>query len=365
MSGARARWLPPARALLLAAAALAGPAAHAGLGVTQLAAAPGDGPVTVFYPTATPDTPQQRGPFALQLAPEAPPARGNGRLVVVSHGSGAAPWVQVDIARALAEAGFVVALPEHQGDNARDHGQPGPPTWQRRPGEVSRAIDAVQQDPRFGPALDLRRVGAWGMSAGGRTVLVLAGAAWSPAGFRDHCLAQLRDDWYGCAPVWMDRPQGSWSLREPALRAGLAALFRDPTLQVHHDPRIAAAVAGVPVAADLDLSALAMPRIPLALVTAQRDLWLPHPLHAARVLAACQPRCALLADLPTGGHGALLSPPPPAEVLAPGVRTLLADPPGFDRAAELPPVHAKIAAFFRRHLLDVPPTLPTADAVPR
>lgn len=75
--------------------------------------------------------------------------RGNGRLVVVSHGSGGAPWVHVDQARSLVAAGFVVAMPEHRADNARDGSDPGPDSWTQRPAEVSRAIDAVGRDPRF------------------------------------------------------------------------------------------------------------------------------------------------------------------------------------------------------------------------
>jgi hypothetical protein len=40
------------------------------------------------------------------------------------------------------------------------------------------------------------------------------------------------------------------------------------------------------------------------------------------------------------------------EALGPIARELLSDPPGFDRH-DLGPVHAGIAAFFRRHLLSL------------
>lgn len=343
---------------LLAAALALGATlpARAGVGMTQLAGLDGDGPVTVFYPTAAPDTTLQRGPYTLQLAPDAAPDPGNRHLVVVSHGSGAIPWVQSDIARALVEAGFTVALPEHQGDNARDPSHPGPPSWLRRPAEVSRTIDAMQADARWAGMLDLQHVGVWGMSAGGHTALSIAGGVWSPARFRDHCLAHLQDDWPACAPLWMGRrpdDTGS-SLRAAVLGLGLRLLFDDATPQQHVDPRIAAVVAGVPAAADFDPASLATPRVPLALVTAQRDAWLNPALHAGPILAACLPRCTWLADLAGGGHGALLSPLPPLDGLPATLRGLIADPPGFDRAAELPAVHAKIVGFFRRHLLDTP-----------
>lgn len=57
------------------------------------------GPVTLYYPTAAPDPAVQRGRLTLQLAPQAMPVRGSGRLVVISHGSGGAPWVHADLAR--------------------------------------------------------------------------------------------------------------------------------------------------------------------------------------------------------------------------------------------------------------------------
>jgi predicted dienelactone hydrolase len=120
------------------------------------------------------------------LAEQAAPVRGNGRLVVISHGSGGSPWVHADLARSLVEAGFVVAMPQHRGDNYRDDRDPGPDSWTLRPQEVSRAIDAVAQDPRFAPLLKLDKVGMYGMSAGGHTALSMAGglhaALRSPSG---------------------------------------------------------------------------------------------------------------------------------------------------------------------------------------
>jgi hypothetical protein len=65
------------------------------------------------------------------------------------------------------------------------------------------------------------------------------------------------------------------------------------------------------------------------------------------VLQACAP-CERIAELPTAGHGALLSPLPPGFT---GLAAdLLNDPPAFDRAL-LPEVDRRIAAFFGRHLL--------------
>jgi hypothetical protein len=119
---------------------------------------------------------------------------------------------------------------------------------------------------------------------------------------------------------------------------------------VHQDPRIGAVVAGVPFAADFDPGSLAKPKVALALVTAAHDRWLAPRFHSDAVLAACRPRCELLAHLPDAGHGALLSPPPPLQGLGTLAADLLGDPPGFDRA-QLPAVDQRIVAFFRARLL--------------
>jgi len=116
---------------------------------------------------------------------------------------------------------------------------------------------------------------------------------------------------------------------------------------VHADPRFAAVVAEVPYAVDFDPASLAHPRVPLGLVRAGRDIWLPAPYHLDPVRRACQ-TCVMLVDLPNAGHGSLLSPQPVN--LKPPLDTLMRDPPGFDRAL-VAPAHAAIVGFMRQHLL--------------
>jgi len=332
-------------------AALVPLAATAGVGVKQLQPRGGDGPVTVFYPTTEAEVPLQRGPFRLSLAARAAPARGNGRLVVISHGSGGDAWPHVNLARALVQAGFVVAAPLHYGDNSLDPSRPGPESWKRRPAEVSRAIDAVAAEPGLAPLLALDRVGVYGMSAGGHTALSLAGGRWSPALFRRHCEAHIAEDFNACVGLATELKGNAFDgTRQAVALAVIRITFRDATWQEHTDPRVQAVVAAVPFAADFDPASLAKPRVPLGLVTAARDAWLAPRFHSDAILAACLPRCELVGTLPKGGHGALLSPAPPPEVLPPLAARLLADPPGFDRAV-LPALNARIVAFFRRHLL--------------
>jgi predicted dienelactone hydrolase len=330
--------------------ALAAACAHAGIGLAELPGLKGDGPVTVYYPSSSEDRPLQRGPFALNLAWQGEPVRGNGRLVVISHGSGGAPWVHADLARRLVDAGFVVAMPEHRGDNYKDPSHPGPESWKLRPAEVSRAIDTMAQDPRFAPLLSLDKVGMYGMSAGGHTALVLAGGHWSPERFAKHCEAHIAQDFPACVGL-ITRLRGDFldGLKKTAALGVIRHRFDDATWYTHDDPRIQAIVAGVPFAADFDTASLAAPRVPLGLVTAGRDKWLAPQFHGGAVLKACTP-CERVADLPTAGHGALLSPPPPLDNLGAIAADLLGDSPGFDRSL-LPEVDRKIVAFFRNHLL--------------
>jgi len=188
----------------------------------------------------------------------------------------------------------------------------------------------------------------YGVSAGGHAALVLAGGRWSRAGFRDHCEADLVADFASCVGLateltgsWLDGPR-TWLARRI-----IAARFDDPTPIAYVDPRIAAVVAAVPSAADFDLASLAAPRVPLGLVTAGADRWLVPRFHSDRVLAACKP-CEHLADLPDGGHGAVLSPLPAG---IPGLLgRLLNDPPGFDRVAATRRIDDAVADFFDRHL---------------
>ena len=338
------------RHLLVCLLALAAAWAQAGVGVTDLPGRQGDGPVTVLYPSSAAEQTVRRGPFALQLATDGAAVRGNGRLVVMSHGSGGAPWTYTDLARQFVADGFIVAFPEHRGDNYKGMGDAGPVSWRRRPGEVSRAVDAVAADPRFASLLSLDKVGMYGMSAGGHTALTMAGGRWSPTVLRDHCEQYLQEDFASCVGLALQlRGNAFDGLKKTVAMQVIRYRLDDASWYSHHDERIQAVVAEVPFAVDFDLQSLARPRVPLGIVQAGKDRWLVPRFHSSAVLDACK-SCTLVADVPTAGHGSLLSPPPPRENLGETAADLLSDPPGFDRAL-VPPAHARIVAFFRQHLL--------------
>lgn len=335
------------RGLLAVALVCTAGLAQAAMGLGAIAATASDGPVTLYYPTQAAATAVKRGPFTLTVAVDAEPARGNGRLVVISHGSGGAPWVHANLARTLVEAGFVVAMPEHRADNYKDDSNPGPDSWAIRPQEVSRAIDTVGRDARFAPLLDLDKVGVYGFSAGGHTALSMAGGRWSAAGFKEHCEAHLVEDFQSCVGLITRLKGGLFDgIKKWGALAVIGHRFADKTVLSHTDTRVAAVVAAGPSSADFDMDSFAAPRAPLGLVTLQNDRWLVPRFHSDRVLQACKP-CEHIADVPLAGHGAMLSPLPPG--LTGLLGDMLNDPPGFDRS-QMHAVDEKITAFFVRHL---------------
>ena len=337
-----ARWLASALLALLPAISLAA------VGLTELPSAQGNGPVTVYYPTQAAEQTLTRGPFQLQLTPNAAPVRGNGRLVVISHGSGGSPWVHADLARVLVAAGFVVALPEHKADNYKDPSTPGPESWKLRPTEVSRTIDTLAKNLQFGPLLALDKVGVFGGSAGGHTALTLAGGRWSPAAFMRHCEAHMAEDFSSCVG-FITRLRGNFldGIKKAVALGVIRQRFDDTTWYSHTDPRIHAAVASVPFAADFDMASFTAPRVPLGLIIADQDINQVPRFHIHAVRAACTP-CEVLAQFPEAGHGVMLSPLPPFPAGS-IEQELMGDPPGFDRS-QLPAVDGRMAAFFLRHL---------------
>ncbi|RZK99728.1 MAG: dienelactone hydrolase [Rubrivivax sp.] len=327
-------------------------ASNAAMGLAEWPASDTAGPVTVFFPTNAPEQDVKRGPFELRVAVDAAPVKGNGTLVVISHGSPASPWVYLDIARALVDAGFVVALPEHHRDNHKDAREPGPPSWQRRPLEVSKAIDAVARNTVFAPLLQFDRVGMYGMSAGGHTALSLAGGRWSPARFNRHCQAHMAEDFQTCVGLITRLNGGPLDGVKVAVARWVIGLkFTDETWHEHTDPRIKAVVAGVPLAADFDLASLSHPKVRLGIISAENDRWLIPQFHSEAVLQACA-SCESLARLSHAGHGALLSPLPPD--LGGLLADVIGDPPGFNRTQTTREVNALIVAFFVKNLEVMP-----------
>ena len=284
--------------------------------------------VGVWYPTDA-----QAQPGMLQLYPQTVAVDGvvlGNRLplVVISHGNGGGHAGHYDTALALAHAGYVVAALTHTGDNFRD--QSRAVDLPNRPRQLKLLVDYMLSAWPSHTQIDPERVGAFGFSAGGFTVLTLAGGEPDLASIRPHCAAH--PDYYDCKLV----------ARFPA-----AAKMLDGAVWTH-DTRLKAVVVAAPaVGFTFGKAGLAKVRVPMQLWGAEFDHVLPLSDYAS----------AVRADLPVtpdyrvvknADHYDFLAPCTPA--LAKAAPEICVSRPGFDRAAFHADFDREVVAFFDRTL---------------
>lgn len=324
--------------------------AHAVVGMTSFPSNEVSGPVLVFYPAQSDAKLSRVEPLGVKVAVDGQPVAGNGKLVVISRVEGGNAWYHWGLTRALVEAGFFVALPEHTVD--RDMNTPSSliRVLRRRPFEISRALDRLSVETLLAGRVDFWRVGVFGVSLGGHTALVLAGGRWSNDIFNDHCTINEAEDRGGCTESASRALLGGPVYLALYQRARQMPRMRPAYWIEHTDPRVVAVVAGVPFVAGFDLHSLRQPKPRVGLVRADLDAWLPPRFHVDAVRDACD-WCERLPSIEHGGHGALLEP-------ISGTSTATgkwADPSGFDRGRELPKINAAIVDFFQRSLIKARP----------
>jgi predicted dienelactone hydrolase len=117
-------------------------------------------------------------------------------LILLSHGTTSLALSLDWLAYSLASKGYVVAAVNRHGDTFAEKGGPLPQgfgaQWER-PKDLSVTADKMLLDPFFGPHIDDHRIAAGGHSAGGATVLELAGARFSAEQIRSSCKSGLSD----------------------------------------------------------------------------------------------------------------------------------------------------------------------------
>lgn len=331
-----------ATAALLALAAPA-QAQHAGLRTFAIA---GDVPTTValFYPTAVAGRVVTMGPWQSVVTPGAPasaaPLKG---LILLSHGTGGTELNHHNLGTRLAREGYLVAAVRHAGDNWQDRSLVTSGRYfGERPRQLSRVLDALLASPEWGPRIPAERIGAVGHSAGGYSVLALAGAQAEPARAAQHCRTVQDDPGFcGLARSPALGPAGS-APAAPQAAAFAAATPPDADLVSVADPRITAAVVMAPMAVVLTPQSLATVRVPVRVLVAEKDAVLTTPYHAGLVLAhlpGAQGRTVAGA-----GHFAFMAQatmPLPSDA-----GDAAANPPGFDRPAFLAALDDEVAAFF-------------------
>ena len=260
--------------------------------------------VALYYPTQTLAGAIPMGPFTPHVASQAAPESTVKGLIVLR-------------------------------DNWQDQSllNDGPETYfNERPRQVSWVIDALLHDPQWKDriARDDRgpRVGAVGHSAGGYTVLALAGGQPDMLRIAKHCDADRADDPVFCGTGRIGQPMAQAAAPPPA-SAPLA------------DRRVRAVVALAPVGAVFTAQSLAKIRLPVAVYEAEKDRWLVPRFHAEWI--AQNLPGAELHRVPNAWHFAFMDTPSMAIPTKDG--DIRADPPGFDRSAFLKQLARDLPAF--------------------
>jgi len=139
----------------------------------------------------------------LPVAQAAETATASWPTVIISHGLKSDRTSFVYLAEHLASHGFAVIVPEHPGSNTAQfdallRGRASeiaePQAFLDRPRDITFILDSLSQDRRFGPQLELERVGMVGQSFGGYTALALGGAQLNPSQLEASC-AGLDESW--------------------------------------------------------------------------------------------------------------------------------------------------------------------------
>ena len=280
--------------------------------------------VGIWYPSHGMAHEMPLGPYRQNVAPGGAIAGHGLPLVVISHGNGGGFTSHVDTAEALARAGFVVAALTHPGDNWKD--QSKATDMAARPRSVQQVITYMLEEWPGQGTLDPDKVGAFGFSSGGFTVLAAAGGKPDFQLMAPHCKAH--PDFYDCKLI---RANGMSSA---------------PVWSVERDARIKALVVAAPALgftfAD---QGLAQVTVPVQLWRADADEILPAPDYADAVRATL-PTVPEFHTVPDAGHFDFLA-PCNGPIRIPAICTSAS---GFDRTAFHARFNAAVVAFFSQTL---------------
>ena len=293
--------------------------------------------VALYYPTMATPRVIPMGPFTLEVAIGGKPVDKVKALILLSHGIGGTELGHSALAQTLARSGYLVAALRHPGDNWQDRSliEKSPERYfDERPRQASRVIDAILADPAWKARITSDsqgpRVGALGHSAGGYTVLALAGASPDPSRIRKHCQAEATQDPIFCSI-------GRSDVAMPPLAAAARPL---------KDERVRAVVAMAPTGVLLTAESLAAVQPATKIYGAELDRFLVPRFHAEWV--ASKLPAANLHRVPNAWHFAFMDTPSMSLPSPDG--DVAANPPGFDRGAFLKQLGIEIAAFFDKTL---------------
>jgi|GEM_PF-28872 len=303
--------------------------------------------VGVWYPSKAPVPTEANTPWGQALALGDPIAGSALPLVVISHGNGGWMGGHAGLAYTLAEAGFVVAAPEHPGDGgASDDGTEAPASrWlPERPRDLSRTLDHMTGRWSGAAHLDPARVGAFGFSAGAYGALALTSARFDPAQLVAYCDAHP-EEWACELGIGAD------------VAAAIAAGTLDPAgFERFEDNRVDAVVlAGPALGFGFDPASLAEMMLPLQIWSGELDTAVPVATNTAFLLQHLPPGVDSRV-VPNAGHfGFLAACRASLERDRPDLwERVCVDAAGFDRAAFQQDLNASVTRFFIDALAPTP-----------
>jgi predicted dienelactone hydrolase len=204
-------------------------------------------------------------------------------IVLLSHGSTSVNLSLAWLGAFFAEHGYIAAAVNHHGNTSAEgrllsQGFMAP--WERA-ADVSALLDRMLGDPKFGSRIDRRRVFAAGHSAGGATVIMLAGGQFSGDEIAKFCTSTPTAD-ANCEPRELIAKAiaelAELRTHDPAVQASLARAARS-----YRDERIRAVAAMAPAVGpaftEATLRAIA---VPVFIVTAKIDVVTPPATNAFR-----------------------------------------------------------------------------------
>jgi predicted dienelactone hydrolase len=273
-------------------------------------------------------------------------------LVVLSHGNTSSALSLDWLGYYLASHGYVVAAVNHHGNTAAEPGGPIPQgfgaQWERAK-DLSVLIDKMLGDPFFGPHIDADRIAAAGHSAGGATVLELAGAIFDPDQIQAFCNSNKVDD-PNCDPPPEIQDELAKFVQLNKTDAVVQASVKRSHLP-YNDPRVKAVFAMAPAIGvghtDASLKAIG---VPVYIVAGRHDNITPPATNAER-FADLIPTATLTILPGMVGHATFGSLCTPAGVKSPDWGNWVChDEEGVDRALVHEQVERIALSFFQSAL---------------
>lgn len=287
--------------------------------------------VGVWYPTQARTWPLMLGSLLMDVAHDAPLLGRDLPLVVLSHGNGGGLGSHADLALTLASAGYVVAAPMHTGDNYEDQSAASAVTlFSGRSQQLHATIDYMLKNWQGHDSINANRIGAFGFSAGGTTVLAAVGAKPDLRLIAQHCKE---------SPEFIcDVLSQAKSPLLNATNAGLGNAFVS-------DSRIkAAAVAAPGLGFTMVPNGLVGVQVPIQLWSGDQDNRVPYASNTELIRKLLDTKVEYH-SIQGADHLSFLA---PCGLLRPPA--ICADQAGFDRKAFHVKMNAEILEFFENNL---------------